>query len=121
IPHDKDPENSRRKNDPLQPIQHGELPYNQIRSLLLVSLVLSAIRGSLFSRAKEAECRLGESSSRALIEEGLKRDDYPPLVANVESKAKAVRRLRSVARQGGPAEVGARGCIDSSSLSCCIR
>ena len=65
--------------------------------------------------------RLGESSSRALIEEGLKRDDYPTLVANVESKAKAVRRLRSVARQGGRAEVGARGCIDSSSLSCCIR
>ena len=25
IPHDKDPENSRRKNDPLQPIQHREL------------------------------------------------------------------------------------------------
>jgi hypothetical protein len=25
IPHDKDPENSRRQNDPLQPIQHREL------------------------------------------------------------------------------------------------
>ena len=36
---------------------------------------------------------------RALIEEGLKRDDHPTLLANVESQAKAVRRLRSVARQ----------------------
>ena len=26
IPHDKDPENSRRKKNPLQPIQHRELP-----------------------------------------------------------------------------------------------
>jgi hypothetical protein len=41
---------------------------------------------------------------RALIEEGLKRDDHPALLANVESQAKAVRRLRSVARQGGRAE-----------------
>jgi len=41
---------------------------------------------------------------RALIGEGLKRDDYPTLLANVESQAKAVRRLRSVARQGGRAE-----------------
>jgi len=41
---------------------------------------------------------------RALIEEGLKRDDHPTLLANVESQAKAVRRLRSGARQGGRAE-----------------
>jgi hypothetical protein len=41
---------------------------------------------------------------RALIEEGLKRDDHPTLLANVESQAKAVRRLRSVARRGGRAE-----------------
>ena len=41
---------------------------------------------------------------RALIEDGLKRDDHPTLLANVESQAKAVRRLRSVARQGGRAE-----------------
>jgi hypothetical protein len=38
---------------------------------------------------------------RALIEEGLKRDDHPTLLANVESQAKAVRRLRSAAGQGG--------------------
>jgi len=41
---------------------------------------------------------------RALIEDGLKRDDHPTLLANVESQAKAVRRLRSVARQGRRAE-----------------
>ena len=41
---------------------------------------------------------------RALVEEGLKRDDHSTLLANVESQAKAVRRLRSVARQGGRAE-----------------
>ncbi|MGH7389994.1 MAG: hypothetical protein ACREM3_11150 [Candidatus Rokuibacteriota bacterium] len=41
---------------------------------------------------------------RALIEEGLKRDNNPTLLANVESQAKAVRRLRSVARGGGRAE-----------------
>jgi len=41
---------------------------------------------------------------RALIEEGLKRDDHPALLANVESQAKAVRRTRSMAHQGGRAE-----------------
>ena len=41
---------------------------------------------------------------RALIEEGLKRDDHPALLANVEGQAKAVRRLRSVSRQRGRAE-----------------
>ena len=41
---------------------------------------------------------------RALIEEGLKRDDHSTLLANVEGQAKAVRRLRSVARQSGRAE-----------------
>ena len=34
---------------------------------------------------------------RALIEEGLKRDDHPALLANIESQAKAVRHKRSVA------------------------
>jgi CBS domain-containing protein len=41
---------------------------------------------------------------RALIEEGLKRDDNPALLANVEGQAKAVRHIRRVARQGGRAE-----------------
>jgi hypothetical protein len=34
---------------------------------------------------------------RALIEEGLKRDDHPALLANVEAQAKAVRMIRSAA------------------------
>ena len=38
---------------------------------------------------------------RALIEEGLKRDDAPALLANVEGQAKMVRHIRRVARQGG--------------------
>src|SRR5438128_11517486 len=41
---------------------------------------------------------------RALIEEGLKRDDHPALLANVEGQAKAVRHKRSMARQGSHAE-----------------
>ena len=40
---------------------------------------------------------------RALIEEGLKRDGNPALLANVEGQAKAVRHIRRVARQGGRA------------------
>jgi hypothetical protein len=41
---------------------------------------------------------------RALIEEGLKRDGDPALLANVEGQAKTVRHIRRVARQGGRAE-----------------
>ena len=42
---------------------------------------------------------------RALIEEGLKRDGDSNLLANVEAQAQAVRRIRSLARKGGNAEV----------------
>lgn len=38
---------------------------------------------------------------RALIGEGLQRDDDPALLANIEGQAKAVRNIRSKARQGG--------------------
>ena len=38
---------------------------------------------------------------RALIEEGLRRDDNAALMANVEEQAKAVRQIRSRARRGG--------------------
>ena len=38
---------------------------------------------------------------RALIGEGLKRDDHPALLANIESQAKAVRHQRSLARRAG--------------------
>jgi hypothetical protein len=41
---------------------------------------------------------------RALIEEGLKRDHNPALLANVEGQAKAVRHIRRMVRQGGRAE-----------------
>jgi len=38
---------------------------------------------------------------RALIEVGLKRDNHPALLANVEGQAKAVRHQRSVAGRAG--------------------
>ncbi len=37
---------------------------------------------------------------RALVDEGLRRDSDPALLANIEEQAKAVRHLRAVARQG---------------------
>jgi hypothetical protein len=43
---------------------------------------------------------------RALIEEGLKRDNDPAFLANVEGQAKAVRQMRSVARRDGGAAGG---------------
>lgn len=45
---------------------------------------------------------------RALLEEGLKRADNPALLANVEGQAKAVRLIRTAARQGGRTD-GAHG------------
>jgi hypothetical protein len=41
---------------------------------------------------------------RALVEEGLRRGNDPALLANIEGQAKAVRHLRTVARQGRRAE-----------------
>src|SRR5438552_8116128 len=38
---------------------------------------------------------------RALIGEGLKQDDHPALLANIEGQAKAVRHMRSVGRRAG--------------------
>ena len=38
---------------------------------------------------------------RALIEEGLKWDDNPALLANVQGQAEAVRHIRRIARRGG--------------------
>jgi hypothetical protein len=45
---------------------------------------------------------------RALIEEGLKRDNDPVFLANVEGQAKAVRQMRSLARRDGGAAGGQR-------------
>jgi hypothetical protein len=38
---------------------------------------------------------------RALVEEGLKRSDDRAFLANIENQARAVRRIRSAARQVG--------------------
>jgi hypothetical protein len=48
---------------------------------------------------------------RALIEEGLKSEDNPALMANIEAQARAVRQIRSAARAGGRRATaqGARG------------
>jgi hypothetical protein len=46
---------------------------------------------------------------RALIEEGLKWDDNPALLSNVERQAKAVRHIRRMARQAGRAARETRG------------
>jgi hypothetical protein len=46
---------------------------------------------------------------RALIEEGLKRDDHPALLANVEGQAKAVRQKRSMGRRGVSGRAPRRG------------
>ena len=43
---------------------------------------------------------------RALIGEGLKREDNPALLANIEDQAKAVRHKRSLVRRAG--ELGVR-------------
>ena len=40
---------------------------------------------------------------RALVEEGLRRSDDRALLANIENQARAVRRIRSMARQAGRA------------------
>ena len=43
---------------------------------------------------------------RVLIGEGLKREDHPALLANIEDQAKAVRHKRSLVRRAG--ELGGR-------------
>ena len=48
---------------------------------------------------------------RALIEEGLKREDDRALLANVEGQALAVRRLRSLGRRAGRSD-GERGNVE---------
>ena len=45
---------------------------------------------------------------RALIGEGLKREDHPALLANIEDQAKAVRHKRSLTRQAGELGGGPR-------------
>ncbi len=64
-------------------------------------------RARVFSGKATATLKLPvslQSVLRALIEEGLRRDDSRALLANVEHQAQAVRRLRSLARRGGANE-----------------
>ena len=51
---------------------------------------------------------------RALIAEGLKRNDDPALRANIEDQAKAVRQQRSLARRAGGRSVSG-GRVSASS------
>lgn len=78
---------------------------NETRVLLIVSQdVVDRVR-VLAGRATTA-LKLPVSLQivlRALLEEGLKRGDDAALLANVEGQAKAVRRIRRAARQGGRA------------------
>jgi len=41
---------------------------------------------------------------RALIEEGLKRENHPALRANIEAHAKAIHRTRKLARRSRPGQ-----------------
>ena len=76
---------------------------NKTRVLLVLSQdVLD--RARVFAGKATATLKLPVSLQivlRALIGEGLKRSGNPALLANVEEQAKAVRHIRSAARQGG--------------------
>jgi len=76
---------------------------NKTRVLLVLSQdVLD--RARVFAGKATATLKLPVSLQivlRALIGEGLKRSGDPALLANIEGQAKAVRHIRSAARQGG--------------------
>ncbi len=83
---------------------------NKTRVLLILSQEVLD-RARVFAGKATSTLKLPVSLQivlRALIEEGLKRDDHPALLANVEGQAKAVRHQRSVARREG-AEGSGRG------------
>jgi hypothetical protein len=84
----------------------GGLFTNKARVLLVLSQdVLD--RARVFAGRATTTLKLPVSLQivlRALIEEGLKRDDNPALLTNVEFQANAVRRIRSTARRRGRAE-----------------
>ena len=82
---------------------------NETKVLLVVSQDMLD-RARVFAGTATATLKLPVSLQivlRALIGEGLKRRGARALLANIESQAKAVRQIRSVARQketerGGP-------------------
>jgi hypothetical protein len=79
---------------------------NKTRVLLIISQDILD-RARVFAGKATTTLKLPVSLQivlRALIEEGLKRDGNPALLANVEGQAKAVRRIRRMVRQGGRAD-----------------
>ncbi len=58
---------------------------------------------------------------RALIAEGLKRDGDRHLLANIEDQAQAVRRIRSLASQGGAASERRQGLWSDTSRRPTVR
>jgi hypothetical protein len=88
---------------------------NRARVLLILSESTLA-RARVLAGKATATLRLPVSLQivlRALIEEGLKRQNDPTLLANIEAHAHAVRRTRRLARRGtaagGPAAREAEG------------
>ena len=76
---------------------------NKTRVLLVLSQEVLD-RARVFAGQATATFKLPVSLQivlRALIGEGLKRRGDPALLANIEGQAKAVRQIRSTARQGG--------------------
>jgi hypothetical protein len=79
---------------------------NRTRVLLIVSQDILD-RARVFAGKATTTLKLPVSLQivlRALIEEGLKRDGNPALLANVEGQAKAVRRIRRMVHHGGRAD-----------------
>jgi hypothetical protein len=79
------------------------MPANKTRVLLVMPQDLLD-RSRVLAGKATASLKLPVSVQivvRALVEEGLKRSDDRALLANIENQAKAVRRIRSAARQPG--------------------
>jgi hypothetical protein len=79
------------------------MPANKTRVLLVLPQDLLD-RSRVLAGKATASFKLPVSVQivvRALVEEGLKRSDDRALLANIENQAKAVRRIRSAARQAG--------------------
>jgi hypothetical protein len=77
------------------------MPTNKTRVLLILPQdVLDRARGLAGKATTTFKLPVSlQIVLRALIEEGLRRDGDPALLANIEGQAKAVRHLRTIARQ----------------------
>jgi hypothetical protein len=86
----------------IRPETGGVMFANKTRVLLILSQDV-VDRARAFAGRATTALKLPVSLQivlRALIEEGLKRDDNAALLANVEGQAEAVRHIRRVARHG---------------------